>query len=68
MYAIGHDIHLGFAEVKIKSDKAPGWTWVSCVSGEYSNVFILYSFFPCKKLEFKKIFLWPYSYQKKKKK
>lgn len=68
MYALGHDIHLGFAEAKITSDKSPGWIWVSCVSGEYSNIFILCSFFSYKKLEFWNIFLWPSSYQKKKKK
>lgn len=45
MYAVGHDIRLGFAEAKIKSGKALSWIWVSCVSGEYSNVFILYSCF-----------------------
>lgn len=66
MHAVGQSLRLACAEAKTKPGKAPSWIWVSSVSAEDSNVFILYSFFFSLKslLEFWKIFLWPSSYQK----
>lgn len=48
MHAVSQGIHLGCPEAEIKSGKAPSWIWVSSVSGEYTNIFILYNFFPQK--------------------